>query len=453
MSENKQPKPISKNLKRFFGVGDFGFTFMSNIDTFYSSYFFTNIAKLPLAVITVMTTISAVVDAILSCLYGAWMNKIKPQKWGRYRSWLLMTPWMVPILFAFQFITVADGFIGIAVMLIAMITSRIAWNLPFIANLSMINVAGKTPDDRMALSSTRSMYTSFANVAYSYVGPAAVALLANFLGEQNSYAAAAFCFGAVMAAGYFAHFKMFEGYEETGAEELARLKAAAGNAAPPKVSAIKAITVNPHLISLLFSSLSKYMVLFLVNGLAVYYFEYVGLNPGLMSLFMLITNSLGIAAGYLSRGIVAKLNAKRTVTMAYCVMFAAMIAAFFLYKNVTVVIGLMTVSVFFMTMTNACEPELYAACAGFSSKKLGVDTTGTVMGLLTVPLKVAIVFRGILIPAVLALGGFDASISAAQAGDSVRQGICIGFMVIPAVCVAVGALILNLGYKLDKPQA
>ena len=112
MSENKQPKPISNSLKRFFGVGDFGFTFMSNIDTFYSSYFFTNVAKLPLAVITVMTTISAVVDAILSALYGAWMNKIKPQKWGRYRSWLLMTPWMVPILFAFQFITVADGWWG-----------------------------------------------------------------------------------------------------------------------------------------------------------------------------------------------------------------------------------------------------------------------------------------------------------------------------------------------------
>lgn len=450
MTENKQPKPISKNLKRFFGVGDFGFTFMSNIDTFYSSYFFTNIAKLPLAVITVMTTISAVVDAILSAMYGAWMNKIKPQKWGRYRSWLLMTPWMVPILFAFQFITVADGMVGVAVMLIAMITSRIAWNLPYIANLSMINVAGKTPDDRMALSSSRTMYTSLANVTYSYVGPAVVALLAGFLGEQNAYAAAAFAFGAVMAAGYFAHFKMFEGYEETGAEELARLKANAGSAAAPKVSAIKAITVNPHLISLLVSSLSKYLVLFLVNGLAVYYFEYVGLNPGLMSMFMLITNSLGVVAGYLSRPVVAKLNAKRTVTLAYCVMFASMIAAYFLYKNVTLVIVLMTVTVFSMTLTNACEPELYAACAGFSSQKLGVDTTGTVMGLLTVPLKVGIVIRGILIPAVLALGGFDANISAAEAGESVRQGICLGFMVIPAICVALGAVILNLGYKLDK---
>ena len=450
MPENKQPKPISKNLKRFFGVGDFGFTFMSNIDTFYSSYFFTNIAKLPLAVITVMTTISAVVDAILSAMYGAWMNKIKPQKWGRYRSWLLLTPWMVPILFAFQFITVADGMVGVAVMLVAMITSRIAWNLPYIANLSMINVAGKTPDDRMALSSTRTMYTSLANVAYSYVGPAVVTLLTAFFGEQNAYAAAAFAFGAVMAAGYFAHFKMFEGYEETGAEELARLQANACSAAPPKVSAIKAITVNPHLISLLASSLSKYMVLFLVNGLAVYYFEYVGLNPGLMSMFMLITNSLGIIAGFLSRKIVAKLNAKRTVTMAYCIMFVSMIAAYFLYKNVTVVIVLMTVTVFSMTLTNACEPELYAACAGFSSQKLGVDTTGTVMGLLTVPLKVGIVFRGILIPAVLAMGGFDATISAAEASESVRQGICLGFMIIPAVCVALGAIILNLGYKLDK---
>ena len=90
MSGGTQPKKLSRSLKTFYGVGDFGFTMMSNIDTFYASYFFINIVMFPLAVVTVMTTISAIVDLILSCLYGAWMNKIKPHKWGRYRSWLIL---------------------------------------------------------------------------------------------------------------------------------------------------------------------------------------------------------------------------------------------------------------------------------------------------------------------------------------------------------------------------
>lgn len=90
MSEQKEPKKISGSLKKFFGVGDFGFTLMSNIDTFYASYFFTNIAKFSTGIVAVMTTISAVVDAILSMMYGAFMNKGKAKKWGRYRSWLIL---------------------------------------------------------------------------------------------------------------------------------------------------------------------------------------------------------------------------------------------------------------------------------------------------------------------------------------------------------------------------
>lgn len=81
MAGNKEPKKISGALKKFFGVGDFGFTLMSNIDTYYASYFFTNIAKFSTGIVAVMTTISAVVDAILSTMYGAFMNKGKAKKW------------------------------------------------------------------------------------------------------------------------------------------------------------------------------------------------------------------------------------------------------------------------------------------------------------------------------------------------------------------------------------
>lgn len=453
MAENRNPKPVSSSLKRFFGIGDLGFTMMSNIDTFYASYFFTNIAKFSLGIVTTITTISAIVDAILSCLYGAWMNKIKPKKWGRYRSWLILTPWMVPFLYALQFLKINNGIAGIVIMTIAMITSRIAWNLPFIANLSMINVAGKTTEDRMALSSTRSVYTALANVLYSYAGPFVVAMFAGMIGETNAYAATAFAFGAVMAAGYFAHFKMFTGYEETGEEEMARLQREAGqnkSQAQPKVSAWAAIACNPHLIGLMISSTAKYMVFFLVNGIAIYYFTYISHNAGLLATFMFITNLLGILASYVSKYVVARLNAKKTVVLAYLIMLAGMAAAFLIYQNTWVVIVLMCVVIFSMTLTNACEPELYATCAVYSSSKTGYDTTGTVMGLLTVPLKIGIVMRGILIGAALAIGGFSADIDPATAGEAVQRGICIGFMVIPAAVIAVGALVLMFGYRLDK---
>lgn len=454
MSNNKEPKGISKSLKRFFGVGDFGFTLMSNIDTFYATYFFTNIAKFSLGVITVMTTISAVVDAILSCLYGPFLNKVKPKKWGRYRSWLILTPWMVPILYAMQFIKIGNGMAAVIFVTIAMITSRIAWNIPFIANLSMINVAGKTPKDRMALSSTRMVWTSLASVVYSYAGPAVVSVFVAFLGDKNAYAATAFAFGVLMAAGYYAHFVMFKGYEMTGEEENQMMEKKSTSSSKDKtgqkVSALDAIKCNPHLLWLFLSSITKYMVLFLVNGLAIYYFTYVSKNAALLATFVFAANLLGVLASYISKFVVAKLTAKKTVLTAYILMAVFSVIAFLSYRQTWVALVTMCLVMFMLVLTNACEPELYSNCAQYSGKKLGYDVTGTVMGLLTVPLKIGIVTRGILISACLALANFSSEIDPSAAGEQLQRGISLGFMIVPAVVILVGALLLAFGYRL-KP--
>lgn len=454
MAHLEESKGLSKSLKRFFGIGDFGFTLMSNIDTFYASYFFTNIARFSLSAVTVMTTISAVVDAVLSCFYGAFLNKIKPGKWGRYRSWLILTPWLVPFLYAMQFVRISNGIAAAVFVTLAMITSRIAWNIPFIANVSMINVAGKTQKERMELSSVRMVWTSFATVIYSYVGPAAVAVFAGLLDESHAYAATAFVFSALMAAGYYAHFHMTRGYEATGEEELRQMAEAArekkNESQKQKVSAFAAIRCNPHLVFLFTANITKYIVLFMVNGMAIYYFTYVSDNPGLLTGFLFAANLLSIAASYCSRFAVAAFTAKRTVVVGYIVMGVSALIAFLLYKNTMAVMALMCVLLFSMNMTNACDPELYANCAVYSGKKLGYDVTGTVMGLLTVPIKVGIVMRGILISACLAVAGFSAEMEHSAATEELQRGVSIGFMVLPAFVILAGAVILAFGYRLKQ---
>ena len=212
------------------------------------------------------------------------------------------------------------------------------------------------------------------------------------------------------------------------------------------------ITIGVYLISLIISCTTKYMVLFLVNGIAIYYFQYISHNEGLFATFILVTNLLGIAASYASRIFVSKLGTKRTVFLSYLAMGILMLIAYLLFKSTIAVIILMSIMFFVMNLTNACDPELFAVCAGYSSQKTGFDTTGTVMGLLTVPIKFGIVMRGILISVALAIGGFSADIDPASASASVQRGICIGFMVIPAVVVIVGALVLQFGYRLGQDK-
>ena len=254
----KEKKPISKALKTFYGVGDLGFNWMSSVETYYYAYFLTNVAQFPLTFVTFIQTIGSVVDAALSWVYGIMLNKMKPLKWGRYRSWLAVLPWVVPILYLFQFKKIGSEWVAAIIIILGTISSHIAWNIPFVANMAMINVASSSADDRNALSSVRTLWTYLARMSYSYVGPGLLAFFAAKMGELNSYAATAFTLGCVMAILYFTHFILFKGYEESGEEEMARLarQAAQRKEAGKKQAGIgTAIASNPQILGVLGSYL------------------------------------------------------------------------------------------------------------------------------------------------------------------------------------------------------
>ena len=108
---------------------------MSNIESYYFSFFLTNLAKFSLPMVTFITTTASAVDALLSWIYGAILNSIKPMKWGRYRSWLIAIPWLVPFLYAFQFVKIGDGMVSAVIIIIAAIASHVAWNFAYVANV------------------------------------------------------------------------------------------------------------------------------------------------------------------------------------------------------------------------------------------------------------------------------------------------------------------------------
>ena len=73
-----EKKPLSTGLKTFFGIGDLGFTLMSNVEVFYFAYFLTNIAKFDLATTAIIMTLTSTVDMVLSPFYGGFIDALKP---------------------------------------------------------------------------------------------------------------------------------------------------------------------------------------------------------------------------------------------------------------------------------------------------------------------------------------------------------------------------------------
>ena len=447
----KQPKGLSKALKMFYGVGDCGFTLMSNVESYYFNIFLTNLAQFPLGVVSFITTTASLVDACLSWIYGAVLNSIKPKKWGRYRSWLVLLPWLVPFLYAFQFLKIGDGPLSIAVIILGAILSHVVWNFPYVANVSMISVAGKTPGDRAQLSSTRAAWANFSKIIFSYVGPPLAALFAGIIGETNQYAATAFVLGCVMAVLYFAHFKMFDGYEE--------VEVPADNSSAKKDTSktsggdlVKALLQNPPLMVLLLSDLAKWMFNFVCMGAATYYFTYVAQDAGLLATYILVSNILCVVGSYFAKTLAKTLTTRTTTIVTFLAMAVVLIAANFTYSNVMLVIVLMSIAQFGYGVAYACTPALYADTIIYSEWKTGKNATGWISGLQNVPLKVGVMTRGIIINACLAIGAFSSSIDPAAATEGLKKAICMAFMVVPALALVVAGVLLLIGFRITKEK-
>lgn len=445
----KQPKSLSFSLKYLFGVGDAGFKLMSNIETFYFTFFLTNIAAFSTGIVATISSVLSIVDACLSWTYGGILNGSKAMKWGRYRSWLIVVPWIVPFIYAFQFIKVSDNVALSAVIITASaLISHIFWNFSYVANVTLVNVVGKTPEDKATLSSSRATWNSAGGILFSYMGLPFANLLAGFVGESNKLAAAAFCLGLLFVIGFYAHFRMTDGYEEI--EDNSTKKAAKNKTTVKDMFA--ALFKNPMLMILIVADFAKWCMNFVVSGSAIYYFKYTANKPGLMAVYILISSIAAVIGAYVFRYMASKFSSRSSMIFAYIMSAASMILVYFCYNNVTLVIALMSVALFFYGVALAATPALYADTVVYATWKSGKDASGWIMGLQNLPIKIGVFLRGIIIPAALAAIGFSKDMDPKTMSEAARQGMTIAFGLIPGIFCAVGALLLIFGFKLTKEK-
>ena len=459
---------LSTSLKWFYGIGDLGFTWMSNVETFYFNVFLTNIAGFSAATAGLISTVTSTVDACLSWIYGAILNSIKPLKWGRYRSWLVLLPWLVPFIYAFQFLKIGGDAAAPVIISIAFIVSHIVWNFGYVANVSMIAVAASNGEQRAQLASMRGTYNNLGGVLFSYVFPFVTGLVA-FVGQQNTYAAAAFIFGVLTALGYFAHFKMFDGYEvieEAGSAAPTRQKTSVGDIVR---------SLNVQVVSLLIADLAKWMIKFVIAAVAAYYWEVVAGNAGMQPNYILATGIAGVIGAYAAQYIGKAVGNRMAMIISYVCMAVMLIIGYFMYNNATVVFVLITLVNFFYGVAYASSPALYADAVIYSEWKTKKNAAGWISGLQNLPLKVAVMTRGIIVNACLAAGAFD-SLKAALVGsvkkaatpeaiaaaeqlasdpakvEGLKRAISMGFMLIPAIALIIGLVFLLFGYTLNKEK-
>lgn len=436
---------------------------MNSVENYYFVFFLTNCAMLDPVLAGIVSTVGSVVDAIVGWLWGAIINTIKPMRWGRYRSWLLFMPWIVPILFALDYVKFSEDPIITAVLItVFYIASHCCWDFPYVSNVSLIAVVGKSPADRAHLASTRGMWSNASKILFAYIFPPVAMLGAMILGNQNSdptaspanYAFAAFIFGCMFAALYNVHFALTKGYEkEYTKEELANWKTVKKTDKDSNSAGDlgRSIVQNPNVIFLLLGDVAKWIFNFVVGGTAVYYFTYVAFNPGMLATYIFATNCGTVVGAYLG-GPAAKAfkGSKNAVIVAFVVMIVTLLISRFMYTQMMVVVVMMTIAQAGYGLIYAVIPAMYGDCVVYSEWKTGKNSAGWISGLQVLPLKIGFFARGVIIPAILAAAGFVAGMSPDQSTLALQEGIVNGWFVLPAILCVISMLILIFGYRINN---
>ncbi|MEA4901961.1 MFS transporter [Desulfitobacterium sp.] len=446
-------KPLTSTVKRLYGIGDMGFTIMTSVETVLWVFFLTNVAKFSLPMVALIGTITSLVDAALSPFYGAIISGSKGFKWGKNRSWLIISPPFVVVLFMFQFTRIGPEPIAAAIICAGFILSHIIWNLAWVANVSLISIMGSTPDERALLSSRRGAWNALSGVFFSYIGmPLALYLGSTLSNPILGFTLEAGLMALVMQVTYFIHFKISDGYEPTG-DEMQNTASDAPKAEKVPVSImLKSAFQNPPLIALLLSDFCRYMVNFIMLAAAAYYFTYVAQNMALLPVYLLIGAIAQVVGAYMA-GMIAKALSTRTASIVgLFAMAASLIICKFVAYNIILFFIFVCLARFFLGLLYSTLVALYSDVVTYGEWRTGQNANSFIMGLMNISLKVAIISRSAVIPFVLAAAGFVAGADPATASMQLKDAVNNVFLLIPGLVALVGGLILTVGYRLTREK-
>ena len=140
MSGNNNLDLYRKKARRVFGLGDFGFPSMTNVESQFWTFFMTDVAMVPLGLMAIIQTITGAIELVMSPLYGVVISAVKPGRWGRYSTWMLVCPPFIVIAYLFQWFAFGNGTVNGVVIAVGYTISHFLWNAIWVANVSLLPI-------------------------------------------------------------------------------------------------------------------------------------------------------------------------------------------------------------------------------------------------------------------------------------------------------------------------
>lgn len=403
MNNNNGQKRVSNLFANIHGLGDFGFQLMVNMELIFFMAFLTDAVKFSPQTAGLIGSVTGFFDLAWVFVAGALVQKFH-FKWGKLRSWLLLTPVFIWAFFIFQF----WGFSGntsTASFLICMgfIGSHLLWNCCYTAHIAMIS--GYTDDiqQRTLMSSRRMVYQALGKILFSLV---AVKLVAAFSastgGGAQSYTYTAMILTLVMIVGYFTIFVFSKPYESAKAKDGASDAAAAKAEKTPLLKSIANALTNSQLLILMITDFGRCFAFYLVTSMTAYYFRVVIGNPAAMTNYLLLINIAAAVFAFVAPVIAKAIGKKNTYFLGMAGYAAGLLLVYFVGTSLTSFTVLMLLASGFIQLSFSMGTAMFADTVVFGEWKTGVNARGFIMGLYSAPIKLGVLTRAAFMGAMLA---------------------------------------------------
>ncbi|MDR1589801.1 MAG: MFS transporter [Oscillospiraceae bacterium] len=434
------------------------FSAVTCIEIFYYTGFLVDVALIPLVLVGVIKTTTAILDFASSIVLPIIMQKLK-LPWGKYRSYFVLLPAIYCIFGALAISKVIAGndpagmTINTIVIVVSYFISRFLWNLTDAASSTFTSVAARQyPDAQVTLSMWRGRGSASSSLWFGAIAGPMIALFIKATGSNTwGYTLMALVFFLINIVGYRVLFWSTKPLKQIDMEELN-----VENTAENKIKLVdifKAVGTNTPLLILWIYDVFRQLAMFYGSGVMFFYFAHSLKADWAISTSVLVGGIGGFLSGFIAAPIVAKLGTKRSLLLS---MFGGAVVGIIMYilnlKDPWAVMLIRAITGLLLGSSMVLITKTYADCSIYAEYKTGKDMRATVMASFPIPIKIMSVFIGLVTTAAIAYTGYNAE--KVQAGEMIIDELMIRrfdqiFFVVPAIFSAIAG-ILMLFYPSDK---
>ena len=444
--ERPPVEKLKKSLLYTYGVGDMFFVLMVCMEMYYFTAFLTDYAQFPMKTVGAIQVIAGVFDIGCALLAGIILQKINLKFGGKYRSWFIIGPLPIVLLFSLQFTKIGSEMTAAVIIILAFLTSHLLWNTVTACGGAMVGRMTKRTDELTILSSSRAQGMAAAGLIFSVSGVPLIAFFSARAGQITGMTLTVAAYGVLMILGYLYIYKITAGKDPYDKEVLQ------ASQKQTKISILEIIGLvfrNPPLRMLVVAEIFRSSCVQLVAATAFYYFRYVRGELEFISVFLLITATASFTGASLSRWIGPRLGKRRTYYTALTCAGIAYASSRFLGTTSLSFSLLIGLGAMFLAISSGLNTALYSDTVVYGEWKTGKNIRAFTMSLQNVAVKLGILIR----VCVLTLGlGAIGYIANTDPSSQVVGGIASMMSFSPAIVCFIAATLFFFGYKIQDSE-